>query len=70
MPLVETPTAAKLLRHEPWYHLTRLKRAPPGLPETGLALALTPPPGHSYRSTLTGPTKLTITRTPLSPIPE
>ncbi|KAJ1074176.1 hypothetical protein K5549_019442, partial [Capra hircus] len=53
--ILTTPTAAKLLGHEPWYHLTRLKRAPPD---------------HSYRSTLTGPTKLTITRTPLSPIPE
>ena len=68
--ILTTPTAAKLLGHEPWYHLTRLKRAPPGLPETGVAPAPTPAPDHSYRSTLTGPTKLTITRIPLLPIPE
>ena len=68
--ILTTPTAAKLLGHEPWYHLTRLKRAPTGLPETGVAPAPTPSPDHSYRSTLTGPTKLTITRTPLSSIPE
>ena len=35
--ILTTPTAAKLLVHEPWYHLTRLRRAPPGLPETGVA---------------------------------
>ena len=65
-----TPMAAELLGHEPWYHLTRLKRAPPGLPETGVAPAQAPPPNYSYRSTLTGPTKLTITRTPLLSIPK
>ena len=68
--ILTTPTAAKLLGHEPWYHLTRLKRAPPGLPETGVAPAQAPLPNYSYRSTLTGPTKLTITRTPLSSIPK
>ncbi|KAF4026697.1 hypothetical protein G4228_018912 [Cervus hanglu yarkandensis] len=68
--ILTTPTAAKLLGHEPWYYLTRLKQAPPGLPETGVAPAQAPPPNYSYRSTLTGPTKLTITRTPLSSIPK
>ncbi|XP_043310138.1 uncharacterized protein LOC122432095 [Cervus canadensis] len=68
--ILTTPTAAKLLGHEPWYHLTRLKRAPPGLPETGAAPAQAPPLNYSYHSTLTGPTKLTITRTPLSSIPK
>ena len=68
--ILTTHTAAKLLGNEPWYHLTRLKRAPPGLPETGVAPAQAPPPNYSYHSTLTGPTKLTITRTPLSSIPK
>ena len=62
--------AVKFLGHEPWYHLTRLKRAPLGLSETGVAPAQAPPPNYSYRSTLMGPTKLTITRTPLSSIPK
>ena len=62
--------AAKLLGHEPWYHLTRLKRAPPGLPETGVAPAQAPLPNYSYCSTLTGLTKLTITQTPLSSMPK
>ena len=31
--VLTTPTAAKLWGHEPWYHITRLKRAPlHGLP--------------------------------------
>ena len=63
--ILTTPTAAKLLGHEPWYHLTRLKRATPALPETRVAPAQAPLPNYSYRSTLMGPTKLTITRTPL-----
>ena len=35
--ILTTLTAAKLLVHEPWYHLTQLRQAPPGLPETGVA---------------------------------
>ena len=59
--ILTTPTAAKLLGHEPWYHLTRLKRPPLYLPETRVAPAQAPFPNYSYCSTLTGPTKLTIT---------
>ena len=68
--ILTTPTAAKLLGHGPWYHLTWLKRAPLGLPETGVTPAQAPLPNYSYHSTLTGQTKLTITRTPLLSMPK
>ena len=61
--VVTTPTAAKLWGHEPWYDITWLKRAPlHGLPY--------PKPLETYTSKISGPTKITITKTPLPPAGE
>ncbi|XP_070316450.1 uncharacterized protein [Odocoileus virginianus] len=67
--VLTTPTAAKLSGLEPWYHVTRLKRTPPDLPEREPGLDSGPGalPGHTYQSSLTGPTKLKISRTPFPP---
>ncbi|XP_059961007.1 protein NYNRIN-like [Mesoplodon densirostris] len=50
--ILTTPTAAKLLGHPSWYHVSRLKAAP--TPEAGSAQPL-------------GPTRLWLTRHPASP---
>ncbi|XP_043295831.1 uncharacterized protein LOC122423112 [Cervus canadensis] len=68
--VLTTPTAAKLSGLQPWYHVTRLKRAPSGLPERDPGLDSGPKasPGHTYQSSLTGPTKLKISQTPFPPV--
>ena len=67
--VLTTPTATKLSGLEPWYHVTRLKQAPPGLPEREPGLDSGPgaSPGHTHQSSLMGPTKLKISRTPFPP---
>lgn len=58
--ILTTPSAARLWGDELWYHITRLRRAPlHGLPS--------PKPLETYTSRISGPTKITITKTPLPP---
>ena len=61
--VLTTPTAAELWGHELWYHITRLQWAP---------LHSLPPskPLETYTSKILGPTKITITKTPLPPASE
>ncbi|XP_064237627.1 protein NYNRIN-like isoform X2 [Aotus nancymaae] len=49
--VLTTPTAAKLLGHNPWYHVSRLKLAPED---------------RQWRSETLGPTRLCLTRGPCS----
>ena len=58
--ILTTPTAAKLWGREPRYHITWLKRAP-------LHSLPSPKPLETYTSRISGPTKITITKTPLPP---
>ncbi|KAL0594258.1 Gag-Pol polyprotein [Plecturocebus cupreus] len=52
--ILTTPTAAKLLGHTPWYHVSRLKVAPQN---------------DQWKSESLGPTCLRLTRGPCLPIP-
>ncbi|KAL0620140.1 Gag-Pol polyprotein [Plecturocebus cupreus] len=52
--ILTTPTAAKLLGHTPWYHVSRLKVAPQN---------------DQWKSKSLGPTCLRLTRSPCQPIP-
>uniref|UniRef100_A0A8C6EB25 Murine leukemia virus integrase C-terminal domain-containing protein n=1 Tax=Moschus moschiferus TaxID=68415 RepID=A0A8C6EB25_MOSMO len=65
MVILTTPTAAKLLGHELWYHITRLKWAP--------SHGLLPPQStntHTYTSKVSGSARFTITKISLPPIGE
>ncbi|KAL0622487.1 Gag-Pol polyprotein [Plecturocebus cupreus] len=53
--ILTTPTAAKLLGHTPWYHVSRLKVAPQN---------------DRWKSESLGPTHLRLTRSPCLPIPD
>ncbi|KAL0629504.1 Gag-Pol polyprotein [Plecturocebus cupreus] len=53
--ILTTPTAAKLLGHTPWYHVSCLKVAPQS---------------NQWKSKSLGPTRLCLTRSPCLPIPD